>query len=298
MQKRRVIAGGSGLIGQAVARDWLAQGRDVVVLTRSQDEAGGRHGRCVRWDGVTPGAWIDELDGAEVVLNLCGASIGAGRWTDKRKAIHLRSRVVPTRLLVDAIDASPNKPEHYLQASAVGFYGSGATPVDERCPAGGDYLAELGYAWETAAAQISVPRSTLRFGVVLDPKQGALGRLLLPFKLGVGGPLGSGRQWVSWIHVADLVAAVNYVIDRSLFAPINVTAPEPLTNAEFAATAARILKRPDWLRTPAFALQLLLGEQATVVLEGQRVIPRVLLDHGFTFNYPTMIDALTDLTAD
>jgi uncharacterized protein (TIGR01777 family) len=297
VQKRRVIAGGSGLIGQAVARDWLARGYDVVILTRSHKEARGQCGRSVYWDGVTQGDWIEEVDGSEVVLNLCGASIGEGRWTDKRKAIHLSSRVLPTRLLVAAINESSSKPDHYLQASAVGFYGSGSTPVDERCPAGGDYLADLGYAWEAAAAQISVPCSTLRFGVVLDPKQGALTRLLLPFKLGVGGPLGSGRQWLSWIHIGDLVAAVDFVIDRSLSAPINVTAPEPLTNTEFAATAARILKRPDWLRTPAFALQLLLGEQAGVVLEGQRVVPRVLLDQGFAFSYPTMMDALTDLTA-
>jgi len=294
---RFVIAGGTGFIGQALCADLLADGHEVVVLTRKQPVAKDRAAgvRYVEWDPSSPASgWADALRDAEAVINLSGSSIAAGRWSAARKRELLESRTRPAQALIAASAALDRPPRRLLQASGVGYFGTGEAPRADSAPSGADFLAQLAVAWEATLAEAPMPSTALRFGVVLGPG-GALPRMLLPFRLFAGGPIGGGQQWLSWIHLTDVVAAIRFAIERELAGPINVTAPTPVRNREFAAIAGRVLRRPAWLPTPALALQLALGEQATLVCEGQQALPTRLLAAGFEFRYPTLEAALLDL---
>ncbi len=287
-----VIAGGTGLIGQALAARCHAAADEVVILTRRKHVEG--PGRVVAWDGKEAGAWTEELATADVVVNLCGASAGEGRWTDARKAELRASRLQPGRALVAAINAGPGSPL-YLQASAVGFYGFGREPKTEHDGAGDDFLARLAVDWEACAHVCRAPAAILRFGVVLSRRGGAFPRMLLPFRLCAGGPLGSGEQWLSWIHLDDVVAALRHVVAQRIAGVVNVTAPLPVTNAVFSAAIGRAFSRPNWLRIPQRAFRLLLGEQADLLLRGQHVVPQRLHDEGFVFRYADISAALNEL---
>ncbi len=298
---RIVIAGGAGFIGKAMLEAYRAQ-HTLEVLTRDPERAQARLPEGVRaigWDGATLGDWAERLDGADAVINLVGESI-AQRWTPAVKQRLWDSRVKTTELLVQAAARVPTPPRIWLQASAIGIYDqSPDTTADESSPPASGFLADLGKAWEAAAqpvAALGTRLCYLRIGVVLGLESGALPQMLTPFKLGVGGPIGSGRQWLSWIHLRDVVEGAAFLLSRDdLSGVFNFTAPNPATMQEFARTLGRVLLRPAIVRAPAFAVRLLLGEMAEFVLQGSRVLPRRLLEAGYEFRFPTLEGALRDL---
>jgi uncharacterized protein (TIGR01777 family) len=307
---RIIITGGTGLIGKALAESLAADQHDVIVLSRSPEEAILPAGvRAERWDGRTPSGWGALADGADAIVNLAGESIGGEnmvalmtkRWTPERKQLIRSSRVNAGMAVQQAIEAAKQKPKVMIQASAVGYYGvRGDEEITESTPAGDDALAKICLDWEATTVNIEemgVRRAVIRTaGVVMSTRGGALPFMLLPFKLFAGGPLGSGKQWFSWIHIRDQVRAIRFLIDdpdaRGAF---NVCAPNPLTNADLSHVIGRVMRRPSFMPTPAFAMRLLLGEKATLVLDGQRQMPKRLQQMGFQFRFPDVESALRDL---
>jgi len=293
-----VIAGGTGFIGRRLAAVLGAAGCEVVILSRAAPRLPVGPVRFVRWPGATSDddAWRAELDGAAALYNLCGEPIGGPRWTAVRKQQLIGSRVEPTTALVAAVNASARPPPVFVQASGVGYYGTGERTVSEDSPAGEDFLATLAVRWE---APLEVLRDDVRgviarLGVVLGRNGGALAQMLMPFRLFVGGPIASGRQWLPWIHLHDAAALLaGFAGDAAYHGPYNLVAPNPVRNAEFASAAGEVLHRPTFLFTPRFLLKALLGEQATLICDGQRVVSNRL--SGFTFSYPTLGEALANL---
>jgi uncharacterized protein len=307
---RVVITGGSGLIGRAVAAPLAAQGHDVVVLSRDPERVSGlpSGARAARWDGRTAAEWEPLLESGAAVLNLAGEGIAAGRWNEERKRRIRDSRVDAGRAVVEAVRraaAAGRAPAVVLQASGVGYYGDcGDQEVGEDHPTGGgaaDFLAEVSVAWEAATAEVEplgVRRVVLRTGIVLDHAGGALPKMLPPFRWGLGGPLGSGRQWFPWIHIADEVGAILFLLaDAEARGPFNLCAPRPVTNRDFAHALGRQLHRPALLPVPAPALRLALGEMADALLRSQRALPRRLLAAGYGFRFPELSGALADLVS-
>ncbi len=291
-----IVAGGTGLLGTALVGALQDDRHTVVVLTRrpTRDNE-------VRWaPQYAEGLWTAALDNAHAVINLAGASIAGGRWTTARKAAIHDSRMQATGALVKAIAALRQPPPIFISSSAVGYYGSrGDELVTETTAPGSDFLAHVCRDWEAAASQLSPAARVvlLRSGVVLARHGGALPQMALPFKLFAGGPAGSGRQFMSWIHLHDWVATVKWALaSQHIVGPLNVTAPEPVTNADFSRSLGRVLGRPAWLKAPSFALRLILGEMAdALILGGQRVLPAVAQQHGFVFRYPTLESALRQI---
>jgi uncharacterized protein len=287
------VTGASGLIGQALVAALTAGGSEVLRITRAQGSAPG----SVHWDParglLDPGA----LTGVDVVVNLAGAPVDP-RWTESHKRAIRSSRVDGTSLVARTIAALRAKPRVLIAGSAVGIYGNrGDEILNEESKTGGDFLAQVGAEWEAAAAPArdgGIRTVHTRFGVVLSRKGGALAKMLPPFELGAGGKLGAGTQWMSWIAIDDLVAAVQFAIATpALSGPVDVTAPTPVTNAEFARTLGTVLHRPAIATIPAMALRLLFGELAdAALLASQRVLPRALERAGFVFRYPTLEVAL------
>lgn len=295
-----VVAGGSGRIGRALVAELAGEGREVVVLSRRAGGDAGPGPRSVAWDGRSVGAWAAELEGAAGVVNLAGEDIAGGRWSAARKRRLLDSRVAPTGALVEAIRRARRPPAALLQASAVGYYGDrGDEALDESSAPGAGFLPEICVAWENASAPVEalgVRRVVLRTGLVLAREGGALPEMARPFRFGVGGPLGDGRQWMPWIHLADETAAIRFLLARAdPRGPFNLVAPEPASNEAFSRALARVLGRPSLLRAPAFALRLALGEMAGMLLGGQRPAPRRLLEAGYRFRFPALEPALADL---
>ncbi len=238
------------------------------------------------------------VEGADVVVNLAGASVGAKRWTPAYKKEIEESRVRTTRALVDAIGVARRKPRVLVNASAVGYYGGrGDEVLDESAAPGADFLANLSRRWEAEAQRAPVRSVQLRTGVVLSAKGGALEKMLPPFKAFVGGPIGSGKQWLPWIHIADEVAAILWAIDHDLTGPVNLTSPGIVTMKEFARAVGRALHRPSWAPVPGAVLVILVGEFASALLEGQRAVPKKLLDSGFRFRFTEVDSALRDVLA-
>jgi uncharacterized protein (TIGR01777 family) len=291
---RIVIAGGTGFLGQAL-RDHLQRlGHTVVVLTRKPQTSG-----QVAWtpDGNS-GPWAAALDGTDAVVNLSGEGIADARWNAARKAALRTSRVLPTRSLVAAIRGL-SKPPALLNASGVGYYGDrGAELVTEDTPAGRDFLAGLCVEWEREAWQAAAHTRVvvLRNGLVMHPSGGALKKMLLPFRLGAGGPLGPGTQYLPWIHLVDWVEMITWLIQQpEARGPFNVTAPSPATNADFTRALGRAVNRPAVIPVPAFALRLALGELADTLLTGQRAIPARATTSGFSFRFSEIGSALNNL---
>jgi len=248
--------------------------------------------RAVGWDGLR--AVMPETD---AIVNLAGEAIAGKRWTRARKAEIRRSRVEATRALVDALAAAEPRPRVLVSASAVGYYGDrGDEPLDEAATAGADFLARVCVDWEAEARRaeaFGVRVVLLRLGVVLAPDGGAVSMMLLPFRAGLGGPLGSGGQWMSWVHRDDVVGLIGDALsDESYAGPVNATSPNPVTNKEFARALARAVHRPAFLPVPGFGLSLLLGEMATMLLTGQRVLPRVAERQGHVWQQPELPAAL------
>lgn len=299
---RVIITGGTGLIGRALAADLAQEGHEVIVLSRNPERAPHMPAgvQAQRWDGRTGEGWAHLADGADVIVNLAGENLAAGRWTAERKQRIRESRLNAGRAVVEAVRAAAQKPRVLIQASAVGYYGPrGDEEIPEDSTPGSDFLAETSVAWEASTAAVEqwgVRRPVIRTGVVLSTHGGALPRMLPPFRLGVGGPLGSGKQWFPWIHIADEVGAIRFLIEtEEATGPYNLTAPGPVTNAGFARALGRVLRRPAFMPVPAFVLRLLFGEMATVLLDGQRAVPRRLLEAGYRFRFTDIEDALRDL---
>ncbi|HEX2833786.1 MAG TPA: TIGR01777 family oxidoreductase [Thermoanaerobaculia bacterium] len=284
---RIVIAGGTGFLGEPLVRRLLARGDEVAVLSRNPAKV--RAGRGVSWDGKTQGSWADEVAKADVIINLAGENVGEGRWTDPRKKRLVASRLDATNAIIEAMRRAPAQQRTLINASAVGYYGvRGDEELDENGSRGNGFLAELVEKWETAA-RVAEPIARvvlLRFGVVLAPDGGALKKMVLPFKLGAGGPIGTGDQWMSWIDRDDAIRFVEWAIEHERARGVyNVTAPSPVRNRDFTRALGRALHRPAILPAPAFALRLAFGEMADeMLLGGQRAIPKRAQQEGFGCN--------------
>lgn len=293
------VAGSSGLIGSGLVPALRQDGHEVVRLVRRAAEARDEVG----WDPVRGELDLGDLDGVEGFVNLAGAGIGDKKWTPERRKEVLDSRVVSTRLLAESAAKLDPKPKAFLSASGVGFYGfeGGDTVRTEDDPRGEGFLADVVAAWEEAAEaaeQDGIRTVLLRSGIVLSTAGGALAKQLLPFKLGLGGRMGSGQQYVPWISLADEVAAIVFCLtDEHLSGPVNLTAPDPVTNAEFASTLGRVLHRPTLLPTPRPVLNAVLGADAAreMVLGGTRARPAKLEEAGFRWLHPTLEVALRDI---
>ena len=288
---RIALTGSSGLIGTALRKRLEAVGHEVVPLVRGTADQ-----PAATWH--PPSGWVRPgvLDGVDAVINLGGASIGSGRWTAARRRDLRASRIETTKLLAAQIDAMPNRPL-LMNASAVGYYGNRASEVlDEDAGRGTGFLADLTADWENAATDDRAADSRtaiLRFGVVLSRHGGALPRMLLPFRIGLGGRLGNGRQWMSWVSLDDATGAIQHVLEGGLTGTFNVTAPNPVTNREFTRVLARTLHRPALFPVPPLALRALLGEAADeLLLASQRAVPARLQASGFIFQHANVETAL------
>jgi uncharacterized protein len=254
-----------------------------------------------KWDGKTAEGWGHLVNSADAIINLAGAGIADRPWTDKRKQLIRESRIQAGLAVQKAIQQATQKPKVLVQASAVGYYGAqhNDTIITEDGAPGSDFLAKVCFDWELSTAPISklgVRRPIIRTGVVLSKAGGAFAKMVLPFKFFAGGPLGSGKQWIPWIHIADQVRAIKFVLDDPRAnGPINLCAPNPVTNQQFSEILGATMRRPAFIPAPAIAMKTLLGEMSTIVLDGQRVVPQKLEQLGFTFTYPTLREALRTL---
>ena len=295
-----VIAGGTGLIGSAMVDALLREGHSITILSRS-GRPSHRGASLVLWDATNVEDWFQSLSGVDAVVNLSGESLGAGRWTKKQKDRITSSRVRATRALAEAIGRVADKPRVLVNASAVGYYGHvDEAEVNESSPPGADFLAGVCVEWEAAASSASAHGTRvvmLRTGFVLSPDSDAFRRMVLPFRLFAGGPYGSGRQWFPWIHLADVVSGyLSAIQNESLRGPVNLVAPNPVRVNQLAKALGKSLRRPSFLPAPAFALRLALGEMADLLLKGQRVLPEQLKKNRFIFRFPTLAEALDDVT--
>jgi len=295
---RVFLTGATGLIGRALSASLCGDGHEVVALSRGASPAGMTAGsRAVLGDPAVPGAWQDELSRCDACVNLAGEPVAAGRWTEERRRRIRDSRVNATRNVAAVI--AGGGPTVLVSGSAIGYYGPrGDEVLDESSPPGDDFLARVAVEWEEAASQAARRARVVlvRTGIVLAAEGGALPKLALPFRLLAGGPVGDGRFWQSWIHLADQVGILRLALeDPAASGPVNATAPDPVRNRDLARTMGRVLHRPSLLATPAFAVRAALGEMAEVVLASQRVVPRVALSLGYRFRWPALEPALRDL---
>ncbi len=300
------ITGATGFVGQRLVKRLTEANQSVVVLKRSGDRArrlfpAGLFPQCeiVPYTPLKSGDWQKSIDGCDGVVNLAGAPIAENRWTPERKREILESRQIGTEKIVEAIAQASAPPKVLVNSSAIGYYGTSETATfDENSIVGNDFLAAVCKKWETAAQGVSNDTRLVivRTGIVLGRGGGALEKLLMPFRIFAGGPLGTGRQWFSWIHLDDLVSLITQALTDEQFKGIyNGTAPKPLRMAEFCNVLGQVMERPSWLPVPSFALEALLGDAAAVVLEGQEVIPKRTLETDFSYKYSTAQSALTQL---
>jgi uncharacterized protein (TIGR01777 family) len=292
---RILVSGASGLIGTALVASLRSHGKQVVRLVRGNPRTDE-----VLWDPLAP-VPAATVSGWDAVVHLTGESV-VGRWTEAKKKAIRESRTVSTRNLAEAISRSDRKPRVFVCASAIGFYGNqGDELLTEASPEGQGFLPEVCSQWEAAsriASEAGIRTVNVRFGIVLSPKGGALGKMLTPFKLGLGGRIGSGQQWMSWIHLDDIVGGIHHAMQtESLSGPVNLVAPNPARNAEFTKVLASVLHRPAIFPVPEFALRLAFGKQAAdeMLLASQRVQPGKLGSSGYTFRFPELRAALENL---
>ena len=289
--QRIAISGASGLIGTALVGHLRSEGHTVQRLVRRKAAAPDE----IQWDPASDSVDLDALAGVDAIIHLAGANVGDHRWTKKYRAEILNSRLLGTTAIAHAVSAV--KPTVFISASAIGYYGeTGNRAVVEADRGGDDFLSAVCREWE-AAADLAAPTRTvkIRTGLVLEPTGGALGRMLPLFRFGLGGKLGSGKQWWSWITLHDHIRAICHILESDISGPVNLTSPNPVTNQEFTAALARAVHRPALLPVPGFALKLVLGGFSTEILGSKKVMPQVLLESGFTFDYPHLTDALPSL---
>jgi uncharacterized protein (TIGR01777 family) len=304
---RIIIAGGSGLIGHELTSVLVKGGEEVIILSRNPELVKGMPNgvRIVQWEGKTVKEWVNEIENSDVIINLTGENLsGKGllpsRWTKVRKLHIVQSRVNSSDVLTKAIQLAKVKPSVFVQASGVGFYGTKQEkPLTEEDKGGNDFAADLCKVWEDSSQPVElmgVRRVVVRNGVVLSTRGGALPLILLPYKLWVGGPLGDGHQVYSWIHINDEVNAIRFLIHNEQTRGIyNLTSPNPVTNNDFGKTIGMVMKRPHYFPIPSFAMHLAFGEVASMVLQGQRVLPQRLIKDGYVFKFPLLEEALRDL---
>ena len=298
---RIFMTGGTGFVGTAMTRALTGKGFQVSILTRSAKKKPSDSPliRYVEGDPVQPGSWQEEVGGHDVVANLAGASIFT-RWTAEAKEEIRNSRILTTRNVVEALSMGKSPGRFLFSASAIGFYGPrGEETVDETSDPGNDFLSMLSQEWEAEALraqQFGVRVTPARFGIVLGKGGGALSQMASIFKKGLGGPLGDGKQWFSWVHIQDLAQILLFLIDhQEISGPTNCTAPNQVRNAELTKTLASVLHRPAIFRVPAFMVKIAMGEFGSVLLTGQRVAPRKLQEAGYEFSYPALRPALENI---
>lgn len=289
-----LITGASGLIGKALQRSFADKGYEMLLASRKEPQ----DDQHIQWDVRTGFAKAERLDGVDAVVHLAGENVSGLRWTDeKKKAIH-DSRVLGTRSVVDAISKLERKPNVFVAASAIGFYGErGDEEVTESSAAGDNFLARVSREWEAEsrrAEDAGIRTVLLRTGIVFSKEGGALATILTPFKLGVGGVIGSGKQWMSWISLDDEIAAINFAIENeNLRGAVNAVSPNPVTNQEFTKTLGEVLYRPTFLPLPEFAVSMVFGEMGdALLLASTKVLPKRLQDAGFEFKYPVLKTAI------
>ncbi len=294
------IAGGSGFIGKALTKKLQEKNHQVVILTRGISRKDPESGiQFIQWRKQDSHP-VDDLQDTDVFINLAGESLGSGRWTEQKKERIYGSRLNAVDELLFIMKKMNKKPKALINASAIGYYGTSETAhFTELDDPGNDFLAKTVNDWEEKALQakeIGVRTVLCRFGLILDQQEGALPRIVFPYQAFIGGTIGSGRQWMSWIHIKDVVNALLFVIEnKEIAGPVNFTAPNAVQMKEFGQQLAKVLHRPHWLSVPGFALRMLLGEMSMLVLEGQKVLPQKLLENGYTFQFSNLSDALSDL---
>jgi hypothetical protein len=304
---RIIIAGGSGLIGRELTSSLLLQGHEVNILSRNPDkiEDTPEGVKVVGWDAKTLGNWVGEIQRSEAVVNLVGENLsGRGlfpsRWTKEQKERLINSRVDAGKVLAKAIEMADIKPVVFIQASGIGIYGTDLSKVfTEDSEPGKDFLAYLSKEWEASskmADNLDVRRVIIRTGVVLSNNGGALQPLIFPYKFYMGGKIGDGKQVYSWIHITDEVEAIRFLIENDQARGVyNLCSPNPATNNELGRTISSLMNRPHFLTIPSFIMRFVFGEVADMVLKGQRVMPKRLLETGYTFSFPTLAGAMTNL---
>ena len=290
-QKKIAVTGASGLIGSALCAQLKSDGHQVIKVVRRAARVADE----VSWNPLKGEIDLAGLEGADAVFHLAGAGVGDKRWSAAYRSEILNSRLLSTTTIANACEQI--QPEVFISASAIGYYGeTGDRSVTETDRGGEDFLSIVCREWELVANQApSVRTVKLRTGLVLDPTGGALGRMLPIFKFGLGGKLGSGKQWWSWITLHDQIRAMIFLMNSKIEGPVNITSPNPVTNQQFTAALARALKRPAFFPAPAFALRAVLGGFSTEILGSKKVIPKVLQDNDFEFDYPHLVAALTEL---
>ncbi|WP_456272055.1 TIGR01777 family oxidoreductase [Bacillus sp. AK031] len=296
---KAVISGGTGFVGNALTDELLANGHEVSILTRNpgKHQDNRQNVSYVKWlsEGAQP---ENELHDCDIFINLAGESINSGRWTEERKKRILNSRIDATREMIRILQALENKPSVFINASAIGIYESSETKThtENSLDTSSDFLAETVKKWESEAgkaADSGVRTAFTRFGIILGKNEGALPKMALPYKLFAGGTVGSGEQWMSWVHISDVAKAIRFVIEtKEIEGPVNVTSPSPVTMKVMGRTLGDVLNRPHWIPAPAFAIKAALGEMSTLILKGQKVIPEKLLEHNYPFEYPELKAAL------
>ena len=299
--KKIVLTGATGLIGKKIADLLIRRGDEVTIFTRSIDKAkkiipGAAD--YVEWNPKSDN-WHSALEGKYAVVHLAGENVMAKRWDEQHKKNIFDSRVDTTRALVKAIQNTSNKLKVFISASAVGYYGNSEEPVTEKSNAGNDFLAGVVNVWEEETKKVDllkVRRINIRIGIVLDKNEGALARMITPFKYLIGGPLGSGKQWFPWIHIDDVIGIFLYAIDNeNVFGILNAVSPNPVRMSEFCKTLGSVMHRPSLFKVPAFVLKIIFGEAADVLLTGARVIPERTMKLGYKFIFEKREDALMNL---
>jgi uncharacterized protein (TIGR01777 family) len=302
-----VIAGGTGLIGRQLTKELAKNGYEVIILSRNPEKVISvpQGVQVVLWDGKTVERWGEQVNGSRAVVNLSGTNIGGesflpSRLTEERKRTIRESRIFSGKALVAAVESAEMKPDVFIQSSAIGYYGFHEDEIlDENSPPGEDFFAEW-RDWEKVTApveEMGVRRAIVRSGVIFSTGKGsALNRLVLPFRLFGGGPIGDGKQYLSWIHEVDEVRAIRFLVENEeAQGPFNLTSPNPATNAQVGKAIAKVLNRPYYLPAPEFAFNMAFGEVGQLVTKGQRVMPERLLEHGYEFLFPELEPALQDI---
>ena len=298
---RILLTGSNGLVGSALTPALVADGHEVRPLVRYATGYGSHE---IEWSPERYSIAMSRIEGFDVVIHLAGESIAEGRWTDEKKQRIRESRVKGTRLLAESLPTLKEPPSAFLCASAIGYYGDrGDEVLTEDSRPGNDFLSSVCIEWEEAtreAAEKGIRTANMRFGIILDTKGGALSKMLPPFRMGVGGKIGDGKQWMSWIALDDVVKAIRHALNsETLSGPINYVAPNPVRNEEFTRTLGRALSRPTLFPIPAFGIRLAFGEMGeALLLSSQRVQPTKLLESGFEFSYPTLAAALPHVLKD
>lgn len=295
-----LVSGSHGLVGKALTRSLKNDGHEVVPLVRRERAFGALE---IEWHPNQGRIDAEQLEGLDAVVHLAGESIAAGRWNEARKRAILESRTKGTSLLSEALARLARPPSVLLSASAIGYYGNrGDELLTEESAPGDDFLAQVCVQWEALtkpAVEKGIRTVHARFGIILDTHGGALSKMLTPFRLGLGGRVGDGKQWMSWIALEDVIGAIRFMLaDNSIHGPVNIVAPNPVTNTEFIQTLGRALSRPTIFPMPAFGARLAFGEMGdALLLSSQRVAPSVLEDKGFLFSWPTLEPALKNILA-